>query len=136
MGTSKWDGLHPTLVQKLRRVLDAMNMLGFQMILTDGVRTTAEQQALFAKGRTATGRIVTHADGITKKSNHQVKGDGYGHAADCAFIDEKGKASWDEKYPWPAYGACAEAVGLVWGGKFSTIVDKPHVELLPNGSTT
>jgi hypothetical protein len=30
---------------------------------------------------------------------------------------------------WAAFGACAEAQGLIWGGHFMTIKDRPHVEL-------
>ena len=30
---------------------------------------------------------------------------------------------------WAAFGACVESQGLVWGGRWLTIVDRPHVEL-------
>jgi peptidoglycan L-alanyl-D-glutamate endopeptidase CwlK len=126
--SKKLHGLHPELVEKVQRVLAAMAALGFPMMVTDGLRTTEQQQALFAKGRTAPGSIVTNADGVTRKSNHQAKDDGFGHAADCTFL-ENGKPTWSEKYPWPAYGACAEAVGLRWGGRFKSLPDKPHVEM-------
>lgn len=133
MATSKkLDGLHPSLVEKLQRVLAAMDALGFPMMVTDGVRTTEQQQALYAKGRTAPGAIVTNTDGIKHKSNHQAKADGFGHAADCTFLDANGEPTWDEKKPWAAYGACVVAVGLIWGGNFKSIVDKPHCEM-PKG---
>ena len=37
-----------------------------------GLRTTQEQQALYAQGRTTPGPIVTNLDGIIKRSRHQV----------------------------------------------------------------
>jgi peptidoglycan L-alanyl-D-glutamate endopeptidase CwlK len=40
-----------------------------------GVRTTAQQQAAFAKG-------ASKADGIKNKSKHQIQADGYSHAVD------------------------------------------------------
>jgi peptidoglycan LD-endopeptidase CwlK len=42
----------------------------FDFTITYGVRTVAQQQALYAQGRTAPGSIVTWVDGVKKKSNH------------------------------------------------------------------
>ncbi len=39
--------------------------------IVSGLRTTEDQVALYAKGRTESGRIVTYKDGITNKSYHQ-----------------------------------------------------------------
>ena len=103
------------------------------MVVTDGVRTTAQQVALYAKGRTAPGHIVTHADGVRSRSNHQTKADGFGHAVDCVFLVD-GQPSWDLHLPWSLYGAAGEALGLTWGGRFTTLHDFPHLEL-PGGTT-
>lgn len=128
----KADGLHPDLVSRLERVFAAMHALGYPMRVIEGVRTTERQQALYAIGRTKPGNKVTNCDGVTKKSNHQVKADGFGHAADCAFIDDPKTPrdeTWDQTMPWQAFGALAEAMGLVWGGRWVTLRDMPHVEL-------
>lgn len=103
--------------------------LGHAMMVTDGVRTLAQQQALYAQGRHGhPGPIVTNADGIgLTRSNHQVRSDGYGHAIDACFVLD-GKPSWAETLPWGTYGARAKAHGLKWGGDW-TKPDKPHVEL-------
>ena len=126
--------MHPELVDRILRITNAMAVLGFPMLVTDGVRTTAQQQALYAQGRSKPGKIVTYADGVNKKSNHQAKSDGYGHAVDCCFLvdvdgDGVDDPSWSEKHPWVLYGAMARSLGLVWGGDWTTIVDRPHVEL-------
>lgn len=126
--TARLAGVHPTLVARLERVLEAMAALGHPMQVTDGLRTVQQQRRLYAKGRTAPGAIVTYADGELKKSNHQSKDDGLGHAVDCAFVVD-GRPSWDVALPWQAYGACAEAVGLTWGGRWERLRDLPHVEL-------
>lgn len=120
------DKLHPDLKASVDKVLKAMDALGFPMKIVQGVRTEGEQQALYAQGRTKPGKIVTNHDGVTKKSNHQLKVDGYGWAVDCAF---SGPDPFGEKKPWSTYGSCAKAVGLVWGGDWVSIVDRPHVEL-------
>lgn len=125
------DGLHPRLVLAVPKILDAMMCLGFPMMVTQGLRTTAQQQALYAQGRTAPGNIVTDCDGIVHMSNHQIKIDGFGHAVDLAFLVDN-KPSWDLHLPWHAYGECAKALGLKWGGDFpasSHLVDLPHVEI-------
>lgn len=121
-------GVHPRLVEAVQRILDAMHALGLHMLVTDGVRTTEQQMALYAQGRDAPGRIVTHADGVRRKSNHQAKEDGYGHAVDLCFVVD-GHPSWDDRLPWRLYGEMAKAQGLVWGGEFKSLVDKPHIEL-------
>lgn len=121
-------GVHPDLVARLTRVLASMEALGFPMRVTDGVRTAAEQQVLYAKGRTTPGPIVTYADGVRKTSNHQPQADGFGHAVDCTFLQD-GKPSWDARLPWPCYGEALKAVGLRWGGSFANLHDLPHAEL-------
>ena len=105
-----------------------MAELGHPMMVTDGVRTTEQQQALYAKGRTAPGPMVTYVDGVKVKSNHQAKADGYGHAVDCCFLKD-GKPSWDPSHPWRLYGEMAAALGLQWGGFWTRFVDRPHIEL-------
>lgn len=140
--TTRLIGVHPVLVEKVARILDAMQALGFEMGVTAGVRTVAEQQALYAQGRTAPGDVVTNADGITHKSNHQPHDDGFGHAVDCAFILDLNADgivqlnepfTWDAHRRWSLYGAMAEALGLTWGGRWQSIVDLPHVELPTSG---
>lgn len=123
-------GVHADLVGKVQRVLTAMAALGHPMVVTDGVRTDARQAELYAQGRTAPGRIVTHADGVTVRSRHQISlVDGLGRAVDCAFLDADGRPSWAEHHPWALYGQMAEVLGLVWGGRWQKLRDRPHVEL-------
>lgn len=125
---SKLEGVHPKLGEKITRILYATAELGFPMVVTAGVRTTEQQQALYAQGRTAPGAIVTNTDGVRTRSNHQAKADGFGYAVDCAFLVD-GKPSWDEAHPWALYGAMVKASGLTWGGEWVRIVDRPHAEL-------
>ena len=124
----KLAGVHPELAEKVLRILAAMEVLGFEMMVTDGVRTTGQQQALYAQGRTKPGKIVTQLDGVTRRSNHQAKADGFGHAVDCAFL-VAGVPSWGEALPWRLYGEMAIALGLVWGGAWVNFKDKPHLEM-------
>lgn len=126
--TNKLEGVHPSLVDKVTRILCAMAELGHPMMVTDGVRSLKAQRALYAQGRTKPGKIVTHADGVSVKSNHQPKADGFGHAVDCCFLVD-GKPSWAEAHPWRLYGEMAKALDLSWGGDWKRFPDRPHVEL-------
>lgn len=127
--SDKLAGVHPRLIVKVTRILNAIAELGFPMLVTDGVRTQAQQRDLYAQGRTAPGAKVTNADGIVKRSNHQTKDDGFGYAVDCAFLVD-GKPSWDDAHPWALYGEMAKALDLTWGGSWKS-PDRPHVEMKP-----
>lgn len=124
-------GIHPDLVRVMQ---EAIKETPIDFTITDGVRTTAQQKALYAKGRTAPGGIVTNADGVKKKSNHQVKADGYGWAVDLyPYVD--GAISFTDTHSLDVIAAhilaTAKCLGIKveWGGTWKTLVDRPHFEL-------
>ena len=130
----RWAGVHPRLEAKVRIVMLDMESRSLPMMVTDGLRTTAEQRELYALGRTKPGRVVTNVDGVKKRSNHQAKADRYGHAVDLTFINKATGApfwpsggNWDRR--WKVFGKLIEAQGLTWGGSWKTLIDRPHVEL-------
>lgn len=99
------------------------------MVVVQGLRTIEDQQRLYAQGRTTPGPVVTNCDGVVKRSNHQGTPDHYdglGRAVDCVFWVE-GKVSWEG--PWSLYGETAKDLGLVWGGEWKSLPDRPHIEL-------
>jgi peptidoglycan L-alanyl-D-glutamate endopeptidase CwlK len=97
---------------------------GKTLLLTCTYRSPAEQQALYAQGRSAPGQIVTQLDGVTHFSNHNCKP---ARAVDvCVLIG--GKVSWDPAAYAPL-GPLAIKYGLVWGGSWPHFKDYPHLEL-------
>jgi peptidoglycan L-alanyl-D-glutamate endopeptidase CwlK len=124
--TVRLDGVHPNLVIKLGTIFAELTKQGIPMFVVQGVRTLAQQQALYAQGRTTPGHIVTYADGVLHRSNHQPHEDGLGHAVDCAFT---GNTPFADSEPWEAYGLLVEAQGLLWGGRWLHPHDSPHAEL-------
>lgn len=118
-------GVHPDLSRRVHQILNIMEQFQHPMFVVSGVRTAAEQAVLFAQGRSKPGAIVTNADGIRRKSNHQTKADGWGHAVDLAFVGPKPFA---DEHPWDAYGLLAQALGLAWGGGWAKFPDRPHLE--------
>ncbi len=124
-------GVHPDLSSSVQTILAAMDLLGFGMMVTEGVRTTERQIALYAQGRTAPGDIVTDKNGTTNKSRHQVRPDGFGYAVDLAFLDNqdtKAVETYSDKMPWDLMGLMGEKLGLTWGGRWETPHDLPHLE--------
>ena len=119
-------GVHPDLIKAIETIFAKMSEAGHPMFVAAGVRTAKEQADLYAIGRTKPGHIVTYKDGLKFKSNHQPHSDNLGHAVDCAFV---GEDPFGEKQPWDLYGKAAIQEGLIWGGSWKTLVDRPHVEL-------
>ena len=87
-------------------------------------RPVSEQQRLYTRGRTAPGQVVTNVDGVEKLSNHNYFPS---RAIDFA-VTWGGKVSWVEA-DYDEVGPYMENEGLVWGGRWRSIVDRPHVEL-------
>ena len=111
--------LHPPFLAIVRAFLEECEKAGHRLRVTHGYRTMDEQAALYAQGRTKPGAIVTHAKPGSSAHN-------YAAAIDVVFLTKDGKADWNG--PWKAIGAIGEKLGLVWGGNFKTIVDRPHFE--------
>ncbi len=97
---------------------------GHQALLTCVYRSPEEQAALYGKGRTAPGLIVTHCDGVTSRSKHNTLP---AQALDFCIVIS-GKVSWDSAEYAPV-GMLAEARGLTWGGSWTHFVDAPHIEV-------
>ena len=95
---------------------------GITIKIISGTRTYAEQDALYAQGRTTAGDIVTNARG--GHSNHN-----FGIAFDIGVFS--GNRYLPESPLYKAVGALGMELGLEWGGNWKTIVDQPHFQLRP-----
>ena len=129
--------LHPTLQEKATLLKAKCKEQGIGILFSECVRTKAEQDALYAKGRTQPGGIVTNAKGSSYSSQHQ-----WGIAVDFYIdmdVDGDGKKS-DDAFNnstklFNKVGAIAKSLGLGWGGDWTSIVDMPHIYLNDWGST-
>ena len=99
---------------------------GIQIKVLSGLRSYAEQDALYAQGRTASGNIVTNARG--GYSNHN-----FGIAFDIGVFEGNRYLTSSPKYK--AVGALGMDLGLEWGGSWKSIVDEPHFQLRPGWAT-
>ena len=126
-------GVHPKLGLLMT---EAIKDTPHDFTITDGGRTAAQQKALYDKGRTAPGEIVTKLDGYKKKSNHQAKEDGYYYAVDL-YPYVNGAIDFKDTHNYlPIIAAHIKAtakclgIKIGWGGDFKGGWDKPHFELL------
>lgn len=129
--------LHPELQEKALSLKEKCAAQGISILFSECVRTKAEQDALYAQGRTKPGNIVTNSKGSTYSSQHQwgiavdfyidMDVDGDGAKADDAFNNSTRL--------FDKVGVIAKECGLGWGGNWTSFVDKPHLYLPDWGST-
>jgi peptidoglycan L-alanyl-D-glutamate endopeptidase CwlK len=112
--------VHPVLSA---RVQNLASQLDFPLRITQGIRTVAEQDALYEQGRTTPGNIVTNAKGT--ESNHVM-----GVAVDVVPMDLPDgdqEPDWNPAHEsWQRIVALAPACGLRNGISWK---DEPHLEL-------
>ena len=121
---------HPRFQALTAQLVDKCDDAGLPIKIGECFRSVAEQDALYAQGRTQPGSIVTNAKGSSYSSQHQ-----WGIAADFYRADGKGAYNEAGDY-FNRVGAIAKQLGLAWGGDWKSIVDKPHVYLPDWGSGT
>ena len=147
-------GVHPNLVNFMTELI---KISPWNFKITAGVRTAEEQNKLYQKGRTVPRAKVTKVDGYKLKSNHQVKFDGLGYAADIGVlviekviekVKENGKevekeiektfykGSWKDFHYYQDIYNAAKRAGLLekydieWGGNcWRTFKDGPHWQI-------
>lgn len=99
---------------------------GCSYVIIGGNRTWAEQDVLYAQGRTAGGKIVTNARGGQSNHNFGIAGD-YGVFKDGKYLDDSNPGMAEKVHK--ACSLHAEACGLEWGGSWKSITDQPHYQV-------
>ena len=121
---------HPELQRRIK-ALDAM-LPSLSIQVTQGLRTWADQDSLYAEGRTAGGEIITNAPGGYSAHN-------FGYAVDLVPEDiMPGQPDWTITNPgWVKMLAAGPSCGLAEGAKWRTFPDNPHfyLEELPANPT-
>jgi peptidoglycan LD-endopeptidase CwlK len=115
--------LLPDVQPIARALVQKAALSGIRIKVISGFRTYAEQDALYAQGRTTPGSIVTKAK--AGYSNHN-----FGIAFDIGVFE--GNAYLDDSPKYKAVGVLGTDLGLEWGGNWKTMVDQPHFQLRPS----
>lgn len=114
--------LLPEVQPIARALVQKAAAIDIQIKVISGSRTYAEQDALYAKGRTEPGDKVTNAKG--GYSNHN-----FGMAFDIGVFS--GNKYLPDSPKYKAVGTLGLELGLEWGGTWTSIVDQPHFQLRP-----
>ena len=119
----KLNTCHPDIIKVMNEAIKHMDF-----IVLYGTRTVAEQQALYAQGRTKPGPIVTSKDGVKKKSKHNYSPS---LAVDIAPwpIDWNDIKRFKELAVVVKKAADTVGVAIQWGGDWKTFKDWPHWEI-------
>ena len=120
--------LDASVVAIARHFMDAAqvyideNYPGLTIKIISGTRTFAEQNKLYAQGRSKPGKRVTNAPGGF--SNHN-----FGIAFDVGIF--RGNAYLGEHGVYGEIGEIGKSLGLEWGGDWKRFVDEPHYQMRP-----
>ncbi|MCA0758205.1 M15 family metallopeptidase [Paenibacillus sp. N4] len=123
-------GLHPSVLAKQNELIAETEQLGIDILITDGFRSSEEQDAIYAKGRTTEGPVVTQVKGGDSYHN-------YGLAIDFALRTKQGEVVWDMEYDgnrngeadWMEVVKAAKKLGFTWGGDWNNFPDYPHLQM-------
>ena len=112
--------LNPYVKTLAEKFLEKCKSQGLDIIITQTLRSSSEQDELYAQGRTKPGKIVTNAKGGYSMHN-------YGLAFDIA-IKKNGAIVWDDEALYSKAGKIGESIGLEWGGSWRSFKDYPHFQ--------
>ena len=104
-----------------RKLIEEATAQGIYVKVICGARTRAEQDAIYAQGRTKPGPIVTKAKGGTSMHETCV-------AFDVGIFSKDGKEYFGESPDYEKVGKIGEALGLSWGGSWTGFKDFPHYQ--------
>lgn len=121
--------LHPVAQLKAKQLVSLCADKGLKIQIGECLRTVAEQDALYAQGRTTAGNKVTNAKGSSYSSMHQ-----WGVAFDFIRVDGKGNYNDSDGF-FSKVGKIGQSIGLEWGGAWKSLKDKPHFQLPDWGSS-
>lgn len=121
INSRKLEDLLPQVRSRVEAFLKAADEAGIDLLVTSTYRDNASQDALYAQGRTAPGRIVTNAKAGQSYHNFRC-------AVDVVPL-RNGKPVWDTKDPvWQTVGRLGKAAGLEWAGDWKRFKEFPHFQ--------
>jgi peptidoglycan L-alanyl-D-glutamate endopeptidase CwlK len=138
--------IYPRLARLIRELANTMHTKHqTEIIVSFGIRTSSEQDALWAKGRTTLSPIGCVHDDIAFKPGTCPKHPlgvpvtnarggyswhNFGMAVDCAPLNIKGGIDWNAAHPqWRIMEEEGVSLGLVNGAHWIRLVDAPHFQL-------
>jgi peptidoglycan L-alanyl-D-glutamate endopeptidase CwlK len=126
-GTRSLAALNTCIPEIISLAKEAITVVDFSVLV--GHRTVAEQNRLYAIGRTTPGRIVTYKKGGESHHNELPS-----PALDFAPwpIDWEDLARFGEVAGVMKYIAWMKGIEMIWGGDWTTLKDYPHIQVVTN----
>jgi peptidoglycan L-alanyl-D-glutamate endopeptidase CwlK len=120
--------LNPMFRPYADKFLAALTAAGIQYVVASTLRPLAEQEKLYAIGRTGPGRIVTNAKPGSSAHNYGLAMDVYPliHGKLCTNTPEGDEVS---DPVWQQFGQLAREAGLEWAGDWVSFKEAPHVQM-------
>ncbi|WP_069686482.1 M15 family metallopeptidase [Oceanobacillus sp. E9] len=116
-------GIHPVVKESAIEVIERAYKEGIRVQISEGFRSYARQNQLYAQGRTASGNVVTNAKGGQSYHN-------FGLAVDYFLVSKDGNtALWKVNNEWKRVAAIAKSLGFEWGGDWKSFKDYPHLQM-------
>lgn len=124
ISTQRLSTVYPPLAQKIQQMAAQLEDEGILIRVTQALRTIAEQDALYAQGRTAPGAIVTNCRGGTSWHNYALAADCVPSIGGSIYIPD-----WDANHPtWKRMIQIGESLNLISGSTWRTFPDAPHFQ--------
>ena len=114
------DDLNPKVAVMCRTFVARCKAQGIDVLITSTYRDFVSQNALYAQGRTTSGKKVTNAKAGQSFHNWKV-------AFDFVPI-VNGKAQWNDLKTFTKCGEIAESIGLEWAGRWVRFKEMAHCQ--------
>ena len=104
------DELDPRVAMKCQNFIAVCKDAGIDVLITSTYRDHESQDALYAQGRTAPGKVVTNAKGGQSFHNYRLAFDF------CPIVN--GKPQWSDLPTFKRCGDIGASLGLEWAGNW------------------
>ncbi len=135
--------INPQMANRVRLMAADLRAQGINIIVTSGLRTHAQQTALYAQGRESLSRVnelrrqagwgpISANENRSTVTNARAGSSlhNYGLAVDVVPLGANGQPNWNVGNDvWQRIGAAGKRQGMEWGGDFQSIVDRPHFQM-------
>ena len=115
------DELIPEAKERVEKFIALCKEHNIDLLVTSTYRDAESQNALYAQGRTAPGKIVTNAKAGDSWHNWRC-------AVDVVPL-VNGKPDWDGSHPvWAEIGRLGKEAGLEWAGEWHSFKELAHFQ--------
>lgn len=130
-------GMKAIVKEKVLDIIEKAYAEGIYVLITSGYRSVAEQNKLFAKGRTTAQLRALGVNGVEGEPNEDKVTNAIGSQSNhtkgiavdyCLTNKAATEDYWVVNSDWKRVAAIAKSMGFAWGGDWKGFMDNPHLE--------